>query len=31
MPGQIAQDINIGLDAVCFVDDQPFEREEVAW
>ena len=28
---QIAQDINIGLDAVCFVDDQPFEREEVAF
>jgi hypothetical protein len=29
--GQIAQDINIGLDAICFVDDQPFEREEVAF
>jgi FkbH-like protein len=29
--GQIAQDINIGLDAVAFVDDQPFEREEVAF
>lgn len=28
---QIAQDINIGLDAVAFVDDQPFEREEVAF
>jgi FkbH-like protein len=28
---QIAADINIGLDAVAFVDDQPFEREEVAW
>jgi FkbH-like protein len=28
---QIAQDINIGLDAICFVDDQPFEREEVAF
>jgi hypothetical protein len=28
--GQIAQDINIGLDAICFVDDQP-EREEVAF
>jgi len=27
---QIAQDINIGLDAIAFVDDQPFEREEVA-
>lgn len=29
--GQIAKDINIGLDAVAFVDDQPFEREEVAF
>jgi FkbH-like protein len=29
--GQIAQDINIGLDAIAFVDDQPFEREEVAF
>ncbi len=28
---QIAQDLNIGLDAVAFVDDQPFEREEVAF
>jgi FkbH-like protein len=28
---QIAKDINIGLDAVAFVDDQPFEREEVAF
>jgi len=28
---QIANDINIGLDAVAFVDDQPFEREEVAF
>jgi FkbH-like protein len=28
---QIARDINIGLDAVAFVDDQPFEREEVAF
>lgn len=28
---QIAQDINIGLDAVAFVDDQPFEREDVAF
>lgn len=27
---QIATSINIGLDAVAFVDDQPFEREEVA-
>ena len=29
--GQIAQDLNIGLDAIAFVDDQPFEREEVAF
>ena len=29
--GQIARDVNIGLDAVAFVDDQPFEREEVAF
>lgn len=28
---QIAKDINIGLDAVAFVDDQPFEREEVTF
>ncbi|HYN20798.1 MAG TPA: HAD-IIIC family phosphatase [Thermoanaerobaculia bacterium] len=28
---QIAADINIGLDAIAFVDDQPFEREEVAF
>jgi len=28
---QIATDINIGLDAIAFVDDQPFEREEVAF
>ncbi len=28
---QIAADLNIGLDAVAFVDDQPFEREEVAF
>lgn len=28
---QIAKDINIGLDAVAFIDDQPFEREEVAF
>ena len=28
---RIAQDINIGLDAVAFIDDQPFEREEVAF
>jgi FkbH-like protein len=29
--GQIAKDVNIGLDAIAFVDDQPFEREEVAF
>lgn len=28
---QIATDLNIGLDALAFVDDQPFEREEVAF
>ena len=28
---QIARDINIGIDAIAFVDDQPFEREEVAF
>jgi FkbH-like protein len=28
---QIARDINIGVDAIAFVDDQPFEREEVAF
>lgn len=27
----IAGDINIGIDALAFVDDQPFEREEVAF
>lgn len=27
---RIAEDINIGLDTVAFVDDQPFERDEVA-
>jgi FkbH-like protein len=27
----IAKSINIGLDAIAFVDDQPFEREEVAF
>lgn len=27
---QIAESINIGLDTVAFIDDQPFEREEVA-
>lgn len=26
---RIAESINIGLDAVAFIDDQPFEREEV--
>jgi FkbH-like protein len=26
---KIAESLNIGLDAVAFVDDQPFEREEV--
>ncbi|WP_055477895.1 HAD-IIIC family phosphatase [Sphaerimonospora mesophila] len=27
----IAEDLNIGIDALAFVDDQPFEREEVAF
>jgi FkbH-like protein len=27
----IAQAINIGLDGIAFIDDQPFEREEVAY
>lgn len=27
--GQIAQDLNLGLDAFGFIDDQPFERAEV--
>ena len=27
---RIAKEINIGLDAIAFVDDQPFELEEVA-
>lgn len=27
---RIASSINIGLDTVAFIDDQPFEREEVA-
>lgn len=27
----IAKSINIGLDAVAFIDDQPFEREEVSF
>lgn len=26
---RIAQQLNIGLDSIAFVDDQPFEREEV--
>ncbi|HYX22776.1 MAG TPA: HAD-IIIC family phosphatase, partial [Thermoanaerobaculia bacterium] len=28
---RIAQDLNLALDAFAFVDDQPFEREEVAF
>ncbi|HEX8337952.1 MAG TPA: HAD-IIIC family phosphatase [Pyrinomonadaceae bacterium] len=28
---RIAELLNIGLDAVAFIDDQPFEREEVAY
>jgi FkbH-like protein len=28
---EIAKSINIGLDTLAFVDDQPFEREEVAF
>jgi FkbH-like protein len=28
---QIAQSINIGVDAIAFIDDQPFEREEVSF
>jgi FkbH-like protein len=27
----IAADLNIGIDALAFIDDQPFEREEVAF
>lgn len=27
--GQIAKSINIGIDTLAFIDDQPFEREEV--
>lgn len=27
----IAKSINVGLDAIAFVDDQPFEREEVSY
>lgn len=29
--GAIAKSINIGTDALAFIDDQPFEREEVAF
>lgn len=29
--GEIAKAINIGLDTIAFVDDQPFEREEVSF
>lgn len=28
---QIAQAINIGTDAIAFIDDQPFEREEICF
>lgn len=28
---RIAEAVNIGLDAICFVDDQSFEREEVLY
>lgn len=28
---QIAASINIGIDSIAFIDDQPFEREEVAF
>lgn len=28
---RIAEQINIGLDTIAFIDDQPFEREEVAF
>jgi FkbH-like protein len=27
--GKIRENINIGMDAILFIDDQPFEREEV--
>lgn len=27
----IAQSVNIGLDAIAFIDDQPFERQEVSF
>jgi len=29
--GEIAKSLNIGLDAIAFVDDQPFERDEVGF
>ena len=29
--GEIAKDINIGIDTLAFVDDQQFDREEVAF
>ncbi|MFN7778631.1 MAG: HAD-IIIC family phosphatase [Betaproteobacteria bacterium] len=28
--GRIQQQLNIGLDSILFIDDQPFERDEVA-
>lgn len=28
---QIAQDLNLAVDALAFIDDQPFEREEVTF
>lgn len=28
---KISQELNIGLDAIAFIDDQPFEREEVCF
>lgn len=28
---RIAESLNIGIDALAFIDDQPFEREEVAF
>lgn len=28
---QIARDINVGIDTLAFIDDQPFEREEVSF
>ncbi|EKE80859.1 HAD-IIIC family phosphatase [Idiomarina xiamenensis] len=29
--GIITQSINVGIDTIAFIDDQPFEREEVAF